>query len=89
VKNGCLTPKEQLSVGSQLLIPWRQRDTHVAVDSIRAVGGQGTELGWVSISVKLKSLPFSGLRFPVCGMSGRLWKVLLLSRASLVQRLNS
>lgn len=54
MKNGCLTPKEQLTVGSQLLIPWRQRDMHVAVNSIRAVGGQGTELDWVSIICEVK-----------------------------------
>lgn len=88
MKNGCLTPKEQLTMGGQLLIPWRQRDTHVAVDSIRAVGGRG-QLGWVSIICEVKVTSLSGLRFPVCGMSGRLWKVLLVNRASLVQRLNS
>lgn len=61
----------------------------MAMDSVRTVGRAGAELGWATIvcEVKVTSLLLESL--PASGVSEGLWEVLPLSRASLVQRLNS
>jgi hypothetical protein len=64
----------------------------VTVGSVRAGGWwwQETELGWASTVCEVKvtsSLASDSL--PVYGVSEGLWKIFLLSKASLVQRLDS
>lgn len=62
---------------------------HVAMGSVKAVGRAGTDLGWATIVCEVKITSFLLNSQPASGISEGLWEVLPLSRASLVQRLNS